>query len=65
MIIKVNGERYITKAQTLSQLLEQLRIIPERVAVEVNLRIVKKPEFDSFRINEGDIVEIVNFVGGG
>ena len=36
-----------------------------RVAVEVNLAIVRKAEYASFRLHEGDTVEIVNFVGGG
>lgn len=65
MTIKVNGEQYTTETNTLSQLLQELGIIPERVAVEINLKIIKKADFDKFLINEGDVVEIVNFVGGG
>jgi sulfur carrier protein len=65
MIIRVNGKEHITKAVTISQLLGELDIMSERVAVEVNLRIIKKINFDNYRLNEGDVVEIVNFVGGG
>jgi thiamine biosynthesis protein ThiS len=33
--------------------------------VEVNLGIVRKAEYGTFRLKEGDVVEIVSFVGGG
>ena len=45
--------------------LEQLEIDARRVAVELNLDVVKKAAYDSSVIKEGDEVEIVNFVGGG
>ena len=44
--------------------LGELRIKPERVAVEVNLSIIKKSDYDSCRLKDGDRIEIVNFVGG-
>jgi len=40
-------------------------IIAGRVAVEVNLKVIKKVEFETYRLHEGDSVEIVYFVGGG
>jgi sulfur carrier protein len=42
-----------------------LKIDPRRVAVEHNLDIIKRARYDTTIINEGDEVEIVNFVGGG
>lgn len=65
MKLKVNGEEYITEKDTVLGLLREMDVVPERVAVEVNLAIVKKSFFDSFRLKDGDSVEIVNFVGGG
>jgi thiamine biosynthesis protein ThiS len=65
MNIKVNGEDYETASNTLDGLLGELKVIPERVAVEVNLKIIKKVDVPEFPIKEGDVVEIVNFVGGG
>ena len=66
MRLKINGE---TKdnigAATLKELLEELGIISGRVAVEVNAAIVKKADYDTFRLKDGDVLEIVNFVGGG
>lgn len=65
MKIQVNGEMLDTGASTLEGLLEELRINPGRVAIEVNLAIIKKKDFPQFRIKENDSIEIVNFVGGG
>ncbi len=65
MKLKVNGEEYGTDKETVLELLEEMKIHPGRVAVEVNLAIVRRSAFDSFRLKDGDSVEIVNFVGGG
>ncbi len=65
MKLRVNGEEYTTKRDTLGQLLKELEIIPERVAVEVNLMVIGKKDFENYRLKDGDNVEIVNFVGGG
>jgi len=66
MRLKINGE---TKdnigATTLEELLEELGVSSGRVAVEVNETIVKKTDYVTFRLKDGDMVEIVNFVGGG
>jgi thiamine biosynthesis protein ThiS len=50
---------------TVADLLQNLQIEPLRVAVEVNLEIIKKPDYGKCRLKEGDSIEIVNFVGGG
>ncbi|OHE55484.1 MAG: thiamine biosynthesis protein ThiS [Thermodesulfovibrio sp. RBG_19FT_COMBO_42_12] len=66
MRLTVNGETLETSnAATITELLNELRIEPRKVAVEVNLSIIKKVDYSTFRLNEGDKVEIVNFVGGG
>ncbi len=65
MILIVNGETIETSATTLKGLLDGLRVLPERVAVEVNLSVVRRAEYSSFLLKEKDRVEIVNFVGGG
>jgi len=65
MKILLNGEQYETKASSVKDLLAELEIEPARVAVELNLKIIRKDAFDENRISEGDQVEIVNFVGGG
>ncbi len=66
MRLTVNGEiMEKTNAGTIMELLNELQIGPGQVAVEVNLSIIKKADYSTFRLNDGDKVEIVNFVGGG
>jgi len=66
MTIILNGDpREVAGPLTLTALLAQLDIDPRRVAVEHNLDVVKRARYDSTQIQEGDRIEIVNFVGGG
>ena len=62
----LNGDPFEVAAPlTVGALLSQLEIDSRRVAVEHNLVVLKRPLYESTMINEGDHVEIVNFVGGG
>jgi thiamine biosynthesis protein ThiS len=64
--ITLNGDRLEVAAPlTVSGLLAQLDIDPRRVAVELNLTVLKRTTFDATSLHEGDVIEIVNFVGGG
>jgi len=66
MTIKLNGDPHELQGPlSVSALLEHLDVDSRRVAVELNLNVVKKAAYDSSLINDGDEVEIVNFVGGG
>jgi len=66
MRILVNGEsRTVSEGASVSQLLETLQVPPARVVVEVNLTILKRAQHPQTLLNEGDQVEIVQFVGGG
>lgn len=65
MKLKVNGEDRETQSETILQLLKELDIIPERVAVEINFKVIKRADFGNYRFKDGDSVEIVYFVGGG
>ena len=66
MFITLNGEPYeLDGPISVADLLTRLSIDPRRVAVEHNFTIVKRQLFAETRINDGDRVEIVNFVGGG
>ncbi|HWR58293.1 MAG TPA: sulfur carrier protein ThiS [Thermodesulfovibrionales bacterium] len=65
MKVMVNGEEYITDIDTVAELLREMKVTPGRVAVEVNLAIIKRADFEKVRLRDGDSVEIVNFVGGG
>jgi thiamine biosynthesis protein ThiS len=64
--IVVNGEaREVPGGFNLAQLLGFLDVNPDRVAIERNLEIVRKPEWSGTQVVAGDRLEVVWFVGGG
>ncbi len=66
MRIQVNGESREAKAgTTVADLLRELEIKSDRVAVEVNLEILDKGVFAERSLQTGDRVEIISFIGGG
>ena len=66
MKLTINGAlSEILDGSTVAGLLKSLQIEPEKVAVEVNLKIIKKQYYHTQALNDGDSIEIVNFVGGG
>lgn len=66
MKIQINGEeREITDGLTVARLLEEMQIRAGRVVVELNRGIVAREAHVSTLLKEGDMLEIVHFVGGG
>ncbi|TAJ29837.1 MAG: sulfur carrier protein ThiS [Nitrospirae bacterium] len=66
MQILVNGESREFKADTtVADLLRELDVKPDRVAVEVNREILDKGAFAQRSLREGDRIEIISFIGGG
>jgi len=64
--ITVNGEpQRAPQGQTILGILRQLELDPERVAVELDRRIVKRPHWQETVLRTGAQLEIVQFVGGG
>jgi len=64
--IQLNGKPVeVAEGTTLIALLEAKGVNPKRVAVELNRRILPRDEFGSTRLQAGDEVEVVTFVGGG
>ena len=64
--IRVNGEhRRVRAGLSLSELALELGLEPTKVAVERNLEIVPRSTLDQVRVEDGDELEIVTFVGGG
>jgi sulfur carrier protein len=64
--ITVNGEsQTASEGQTVLGLLHQLQIDPERVAIELNRRIVRRNAWNDTVLAPGAQLEIVQFVGGG
>jgi thiamine biosynthesis protein ThiS len=64
--IVVNGEtRRVPSPATASDLLKHLGLDPRTVVVEVNRKIVRRPQLGDTPLADGDAVELVHFVGGG
>ena len=64
--IRVNGEhRRVPGGVSIVEMLNELGIVPLRVAVERNLEIVPRSTLGEVCVEDGDDYEIVHFVGGG
>lgn len=66
MTLHINGQpREFPDSLTVASLVAHLGMKPDRVAVELNLEIVPRSNWDATRLKDGDKLEIVHFVGGG
>jgi thiamine biosynthesis protein ThiS len=64
--VKVNGEeRSVPAGSTIDAMLDGLGVDPGKVAVERNLEVVPRSTLGQVEAKDGDIFEIVRFVGGG
>ena len=64
--IQLNGDPYeINDDTNLNELLNKLKIQKNKVAIEVNGKIVEKNKYPNLILNKDDKVEIVQFIGGG
>ena len=64
--IQLNGDLYeINDGTNLNELLNKLKIQKNKVAIEVNGKIVEKNKYPNLILNKDDKVEIVQFIGGG
>jgi len=66
MKLEINGEeRSVPSSATVRELLEKLKIKPDRIAVELNRRIIRRQDWGQTALKNFDKIEIVQFVGGG
>jgi sulfur carrier protein len=66
MQIVVNGQpRTLNDGLTLADLVAALELTPQRVAIEVNEQLVRRTDYASTRLCDGDRIEVVTLVGGG
>ena len=65
--IQINGEQrdFPSSSLSLAELIDTLSLTPQRIAVEVNKTIVRRSDWEKTKLNDGDQIEIVHFVGGG
>lgn len=66
MQITINGERReLTQDYTISEMLKNLELPVERIAIELNKQVVRRRDWENVKIKDADAVEIIYFVGGG
>jgi len=64
--LMINGKRQdVQQGATIAALLEELRIDPLRVAVQLNLKIIKRERYAQTALHAGDRLEIITFMAGG
>ena len=64
--IKINGKmKTVIENSKLSEMLKQLKIPLNKVAIELNEEIIDKKKINKIKLNKNDKIEIVHFIGGG
>lgn len=64
-MVKINGVELNIAGKTVEQYLATTSYDPKRIAVERNGDIVPKSAYGKTVLCDGDVVEVVSFVGGG
>ena len=66
MQVFINGEtRELESELNLLELLKQLELPTERIAIELNKSVVRKKDWEMLLVKNADKIEIIHFVGGG
>lgn len=66
MEITCNGEtRKITPNTTLVSFIREMDLNPDTVVAECDGRIIKRDEYDTLILSNGNVIELIRFVGGG
>ena len=64
--IKVNGKKVIfNNNESIEVLIKKLKIPLNKVAIELNKKILDKKKIKKIKVNNNDSIEIVHFIGGG
>ena len=64
--IKVNGKKVVfNKKESVGRLIKKLKIPLNKVAIELNKKILDKKKINKIIIRDNDNIEIVHFIGGG
>ena len=64
--VVLNGEpREIENDVTLDRMLDLFSLPSQRVAIELNRSVVRRGEWPATPVNDGDVIEVIHFVGGG
>ena len=64
--IQLNGKKIqIYDNETLNKLVKRLNLPLNKVAIELNKKIIDKKKLNLIKLNNNDIIEVVHFIGGG
>lgn len=64
-MVQINGTLVDTAGKTISAYLAETDYDPARIAIERNGEIVPSAQYDKMLLSDGDVIEVVSFVGGG
>lgn len=64
-MVTINGESYDMDGKSVAFAVESLKYDRTKIAVELNEDIVPKQTYEETILKNGDVVEVVSFVGGG
>ena len=64
-MVLINGKNTSADGKTVSAYLEEANFNPQTIAVELNEDILPKSQYDKTVLKDGDVLEVVSFVGGG
>ena len=66
MKLKVNGKNEdMQNGTTVEAYLASKGIQPQTVAIEINMNVIEKKNYAFTKLSDGDVLEVVRFVGGG
>ncbi|BAI81449.1 thiamine biosynthesis protein ThiS [Deferribacter desulfuricans SSM1] len=66
MEIKINGKTKIVEDnQTVADIINNLKLNVDRIVIEYNGEVLDKKNYDSIVLKDGDVLELIQFVGGG
>jgi sulfur carrier protein len=65
MEILINGKREVCTSRTIAELLAKKGIPSDALVVELNGSIIKQGQWPNIMLKDNDILELLNFVGGG
>jgi sulfur carrier protein len=66
MNVKLNGENVeLERAYSMNELIDKYDMKRETVVVEINGDLPDKSKYDELKTAEGDVIELIRFVGGG
>lgn len=65
VLVYINGKEQAANGKTVVDIINEMNIDIRTIAVELNEEIVSKADYDKTTLKDGDVLEVVSFVGGG